>query len=124
MARRSELPLKSELRGTIREHVEPGSQIYTDALKSYRGLTLDGFIRDFIDHAEAYARDAVHTNGLENVWSLMKRSLKGTYVSVEPFHLRAYADEQSFRFNNRKMTDAERFKRRREGHRWEADHVR
>ena len=102
-------PKKGELRGEIGKHVETGSQVYTDALKSYRGLPLDGFIHDFIDHAEAYARGAVHTNGMENFWSLMKRSLKGTYVSVEPFHLQAYADEQAFRFNNRKMTDAERF---------------
>ncbi len=102
-------PKKGVVRGAIAEHVEQGSQIYTDALKSYRGLTLDGFIHDFIDHAESYARGAVHTNGLENFWSLMKRALKGTYVSVEPFHLQAYADEQAFRFNNRKMTDAERF---------------
>jgi transposase-like protein len=89
--------------------VETGSTVYTDALKSYRGLTLDGFIHDFIDHAEAYAKGIVHTNGMENFWSLMKRALKGTYVSVEPFHLQAYADEQAFRFNNREMTDAERF---------------
>ena len=102
-------PKKGVVRGAIAEQVETGSAIYTDALKSYRGLTLDGFTHDFIDHAEAYARGAVHTNGLENFWSLMKRSLKGTYVSVEPFHLQAYADEQAFRFNNRKMTDAERF---------------
>jgi transposase-like protein len=102
-------PKKGVVRGAIAEQVEPGSAIYTDALKSYRGLTLDGFIHDFIDHAEAYARGAVHTNGLENFWSLMKRSLKGTYVSVEPFHLQAYADEQAFRYNNRTMTDGERF---------------
>jgi transposase-like protein len=102
-------PKKGELRGEIGKHVEVGSQIYTDALKSYRGLPLDGFIHDFIDHAEAYARGAVHTNGMENFWSLMKRSLKGTYVSVEPFHLQAYADEQAFRFNERESTDAERF---------------
>lgn len=102
-------PKKGELRGEISKHVETGSAIYTDALKSYRGLPLDGFIHDFIDHAESYARGAVHTNGMENFWSLMKRSLKGTYVSVEPFHLQAYADEQAFRFNERHATDAERF---------------
>src|SRR5580692_6606982 len=102
-------PKKGELRGEIAKHVETGSSVYTDALKSYRGLPDDGFVHDFIDHAEEYARGAVHTNGMENFWSLMKRALKGTYVSVEPFHLQAYADEQAFRFNNRKMTDAERF---------------
>ncbi len=62
-----------------------------------------------IDHTEAYVRGNIHTNGLENFWSLLKRALKGTYVSVEPFHLQAYCDEQVFRFNNRKMTDADRF---------------
>src|SRR5579863_677197 len=102
-------PRKGELRGEIRKHVEVGSPVYTDALKSYRGLTDDGFVHDFIDHAEAYARGAVHTNGMENFWSLFKRSLKGTYVSVEPYHLQAYADEQAFRFNERHATDAERF---------------
>jgi transposase-like protein len=102
-------PRKGELRGEIRKHVETGSRVITDALKSYRGLPDDGFVHDFIDHAESYVQGAVHTNGLENFWSLFKRALKGTYVSVEPFHLQAYADEQAFRFNNRKMTDAERF---------------
>ncbi len=61
-----------------------------------------------IDHAVAYVDGKVHTNGLENFWSLLKRSINGTYVSVEPFHLFRYLDEQSFRFNNRKATDADR----------------
>jgi transposase-like protein len=103
-------PRKQELRAVIAEHVEAGSTVYTDALKSYRGLPNDGFTHEFIDHAEEYVRGAVHTQGLENFWSLMKRSLKGTYISVEPFHLQAYADEQAFRFNNRKdMDDSDRF---------------
>jgi hypothetical protein len=51
----------------------------------------------------------VHTKGLENFWSLLKRSIHGSYVSVEPFHLFRYLDEQAFRFNNRDMTDGERF---------------
>jgi len=98
------------IRTNIIEHVEKGSTVYSDALRSYRNLPVDGFTHEFIDHAEAYARGAVHTNGLENFWSLMKRAIKGTYVSVEPFHLQAYADEQAFRFNNRKeMGDADRF---------------
>lgn len=62
-----------------------------------------------IDHAEAYVDGQIHTNGMENFWSLLKRSIYGTYVSVEPFHLFRYLDEQTFRFNNRKETDAERF---------------
>lgn len=103
-------PRKAELRAEIRNRVSAGAMLYTDALKSYRGLPVDGFAHEFIDHAEAYVRGAVHTNGLENFWSLMKRTLKGTYVSVEPFHLQGYADEQAFRYNNRKdMNDSDRF---------------
>ena len=83
-----------------------GSAIFTDALKSYEGL--DEFQHEVIDHAVAYVNGEVHTNGLENFWSLLKRGLKGTYVSVEPFHLFRYLDEQGFRYNNRKMTDADR----------------
>ena len=100
---------KIELRAEVADNVEQGATVYTDALKSYRGLKLDGFIHDFIDHAEAYVRDQVHTNGLENFWSLLKRALKGTYVSVEPFHLQAYCDERAFRYNNRTMDDLHRF---------------
>ena len=62
-----------------------------------------------MDHAVEYVDGQVHTNGLENFWSLLKRCINGTYVSVEPFHLFRYLDEQAFRFNNRKMTDSERF---------------
>ena len=62
-----------------------------------------------IDHAEAYVRGKVHTNGMENFWSLLKRAIKGTYVSVEPFHLFRYLDEEAFRFNARKATDGKRF---------------
>lgn len=93
----------------IKHHVEKGANLYTDELQSYRDLIAD-YAHEVIDHTEAYVRDrVVHTNGLENFWSLFKRALKGTYVSVEPYHLQAYADEQCFRFNNRKLTDAERF---------------
>jgi len=66
--------------------------------------------KSVIDHAEAYVDGQLHTNGLENFWSLLKRGINGTYVSVEPYHLFRYVDEQAFRFNNRKdMTDADRF---------------
>ena len=84
------------LRTNIVENVEKGSTIYSDALKSYRDLGVDGFVHEFIDHTETYVKGKVHTNGLENFWSLFKRALKGTYVSVEPFHLQAYADEQAY----------------------------
>ena len=100
---------KGELHAEVRQHVAPGSALYTDALKSYEGLGPD-YLHEVIDHAESYVRGKVHTNGLENFWSLLKRALKGTYVSVEPFHLFRYLDEQAFRFNHRKhMTDADRF---------------
>ena len=92
----------------VRKHVEAGSAVYTDQLMSYHGLSAD-YVHGVIDHAERYVDGQVHTNGLENFWSLLKRALKGTYVSVEPFHLFRYLDEQAYRFNNRKMTDAARF---------------
>jgi ISXO2-like transposase domain/Transposase zinc-ribbon domain len=84
------------LQTEIRENVEPGSRLYTDAWA--------------FDHAVEYVRGAVHTNRIENFWSLLKRTIKGTYVSVEPFHLGRYLDEQSFRFNEREDNDAGRFK--------------
>ena len=98
---------KKTLHSEIREHVLAGSALFTDSLKSYEGL--DEFQHEVIDHAMEYVRGEVHTNGLENFWSLVKRGLNGTYVSVEPFHLFRYLDEQAFRFNNRKMDDGERF---------------
>lgn len=99
---------KHHLHREIHEHVAPGSELYTDALKSYDGLDSE-YGHKVVDHAEAYVDGSVHTNRLENFWSLLKRSIKGTYVSVEPFHLFRYLDEQSFRFNERKLTDRERF---------------
>jgi hypothetical protein len=79
----------------VRANVYRGSEVQTDALKSYFGLD-DEYVHKVVDHAECYVKDNVHTNGLENFWSLLKRSLKGTYVSVEPFHLFRYLDEQCF----------------------------
>lgn len=101
---------RPELCGNVRQHVAAGSTVCTDALMSYDDLAHD-YDRQIIDHLECYARGHVHTNGLENFWSLFKRSLKGTYVSVEPFHLYRYCDEQAYRFNERKGTDADRFTR-------------
>ena len=97
------------LSSKVREHVEAGSDVFTDSLASYRDLNPD-FRHQFVDHAERYVDGQVHTNGLENFWSLLKRSIKGTYVSVEPFHLFRYLDEQAFRFNRRGLNDGERFK--------------
>jgi len=99
---------KHQVQAELRQNVEAGSTIYTDALKSYEGL--DEFVHDFVDHTETYVKGSCHTNGMENFWSLFKRALKGTYVSVEPYHLQAYADEQAFRFNNRKCDDVDRFR--------------
>jgi len=100
---------KNELHGLVKSNVEAGSNLYSDDLRSYDGLESE-YIHQMIDHAVAYVEGNVHTNSLENFWSLLKRGLKGTYVSVEPFHLFRYVDEQAFRFNNRlPMKDADRF---------------
>jgi transposase-like protein len=92
----------------VSKHVEDGATVYTDALASYRPLSLY-YQHKVIDHAETYVDGQVHTNGLENYWSLLKRGIRGTYVSVEPFHLFRYLDEQAFRFNERKGKDGDRF---------------
>lgn len=100
---------KRELVGLIRQHVEPGTMLYTDSLPSYKELYRE-YDHGVIDHAVKYVEGRVHTNGIENFWSLLKRSLKGTYVAVEPFHLDRYLDEQTFRYNNRKdLNDGGRF---------------
>lgn len=100
---------KHALHAEIRDNVEPGAALYTDALKSYDGLA--EYQHQVIDHAESYVNGAVHTNRMENFWSLLKRAIKGTYVSVEPFHLFRYLDEQSFRYNERHDKDAQRFQK-------------
>ncbi len=99
---------RETLQGEVRNAVEPGSEVFTDAYVSYKGLDPE-YVHQVIDHAEAYVNGHIHTNGIENFWSLLKRAIKGTYVSVEPFHLFRYLDEESFRFNERKVTDSERF---------------
>jgi transposase-like protein len=99
---------RTALQGEVSKHVEQGSTVYSDALRSYRTLG-ENYIHNVINHAETYVKGTVHTNGIENFWSLLKRSLGGTYISVEPFHLFRYLDEQAFRFNNRKGNDSDRF---------------
>lgn len=99
---------RGPLQDTVRRHVAPGANLYTDALPSYAGLGGE-YVHKVIDHAEEYARGKIHTNGLENFWSLLKRAIKGTYVSVEPFHLFRYLDEEAFRFNQRRDDDGGRF---------------
>jgi transposase-like protein len=99
---------KKTLAPEVRKHVVAGSEVFTDALSSYTDLS-DAYAHQVIDHAECYVKGKIHTNGLENFWSLLKRSIKGTYVSVEPFHLFRYLDEQTYRFNTRKVKDGARF---------------
>jgi len=92
----------------VRRNVRYGQQVFTDAARAYGDLCLTHLHRA-VDHSVAYAKGQVHTNGLENFWSLLKRSIGGTYVAVAPFHLRRYVTEQTFRFNARKGNDANRF---------------
>jgi transposase-like protein len=105
---------KNALQAEVYRHVEAGAALYSDALRSYEGLAGD-YAHQVVDHAVQYVDGRVHTNGLENFWSLLKRGIAGTYVSVEPFHLFRYLDEQMFRFNNRKdengnpLSDSDRF---------------
>jgi transposase-like protein len=101
---------QGELTGIVRKHVRRGSEVMTDELLSYDGLDSE-YAHKVINHAEKYVDGNVHTNRMENFWSLLKRSIKGTYVSVEPFHLFRYLDEQSFRYNERTSTDEERFRK-------------
>jgi transposase-like protein len=91
---------KSTFHAMVKEHVELGSYLSTDDCHSYWGLGKE-YVHQIVDHAERYVDGQVHTNSLENFWSLLKRGLKGTYVAVEPYHLFRYLDEQCFRFNNR-----------------------
>jgi transposase-like protein len=98
--------------GPVHSNVETGAQIITDELASYPYIAAEANLaHEIINHIEGYVREHVHTNGIENFWSCLKRGLNGTYISVEPVHLDRYVDEQVFRFNLRhNHTDAERFK--------------
>ena len=105
--------LKETLQPIIRENVADGAALYTDSMGGYRGLESE-YVHGIIDHAVKYVDGRVHTNGMENFWSLLKRGIGGTYVSVEPFHLFRYLDEQVFRYNHRsgkknKVSDSQRF---------------
>jgi len=104
---------KPTLQGKVNEHIAKGAEVMTDELLSYWGLDKD-YAHKVINHACEYVQGNIHTNGMENFWSLLKRSLGGTYIAVEPFHLSRYLDEQMFRYNHRAtrenpMTDADRF---------------
>ena len=102
------------LQEAILENVTHGSTIYTDKLGAYANLKTLEFVHEAVDHIDEYVRGNIHTNGIENFWSLLKRGLKGTYVAVEPFHLDRYVTEQVFRYNNRAtkgnpLNDGDRF---------------
>jgi transposase-like protein len=100
---------RETLQNEILNSVKYGTTVYTDDAVGYDKLRFR-FVHDVVNHSQEYVRGRVHTNGLENFWSLLKRGLRGTYVAVEPFHLERYVDEQVFRFNNRKdKNDADRF---------------
>jgi len=101
-------PKKKTLDKIVRDNAIKGCRVYTDALASYNNLGSE-YQHFVIDHAVAYVDGIVHTNGMENFWSLLKRTLSGTYVSVEPLHLHRYLDEQAFRFNERRLGDGQRF---------------
>ena len=99
---------KKTLKENIDANVETGSTLHTDAWIAYQSLGAD-YIHKFVDHAVEYVRDGVSTNGLENFWCLLKRTIKWTYVAVNAQHLFRYLDEQTFRFNSRALTDGDRF---------------
>jgi transposase-like protein len=86
-------------------NIEKGSTIYSDGLADYRPLRNMEFVHETVNHVNEYVRGQVHTQGIENFWSLLKRGLRGTYVAVEPFHLDGYVAEQVFRYNNRTTKD-------------------
>lgn len=101
---------RPHIQDVIRKNVEAASTLITDKYSSYQSLEED-YVHKAINHALHYAVGAVHTNGIENFWSLLERTIHGTYVFCEPGHLEAYLDEQAFRFNNRDMNDGQRFQR-------------
>jgi transposase-like protein len=96
---------RQTLQSMVLKNVRYGTNLFTDESRSYKGLD-DKYVHEFVNHIETYVRGQVHTNGLENFWSLFKRHLSGTYVAVEPFHMQKYLDEQVFRYNNRGSKDA------------------
>jgi transposase-like protein len=100
---------RDDVRQIIKESALPGSTIYSDEHGTYSKLNSQGFVHDFVRHAETYVKGAVHTNGIENFWSLLKRCILGTHVSIEPFHTFRYLDEEAFRFNERFGNEQDRF---------------
>jgi transposase-like protein len=101
---------KQAVQGMVHDNVEPGSNLFTDTAPAYVGLDAD-FVHETVNHMVQYVRGKVHTNGLENFWSLLKRMIRGTYIRPDAYHLLAYLDEESFRFNERHGNDGKRFLR-------------
>ncbi len=104
---------RETLQNEILNLVSRGAQVYTDDATAYDSWRRD-FVHEVVNKTESYVRGQVHVQGIENFWSLLKRTLRGTYVAVEPFHLDRYLDEQIFRYENRAtkdnpLTDADRF---------------
>ena len=94
----------------IHAYVEPTATVSTDEHSGYRLLGRT-FNHAVVRHsAGEYVNGNCHTNSIEGFWALLKRSIKGTYISVEPFHLGRYVDEHMFRFNERKTDDGNRFR--------------
>lgn len=105
---------RETLQNEILNQIQKGARLHTDSATAYDLLKAQGYIHEAVNNVKEYVRGEIHTQGIENFWSLLKRSLRGTYVAVEPFHLDAYVTEQVFRFNNRAtkdnpLTDADRF---------------
>jgi transposase-like protein len=105
---------RATLQQAVLDNVQAGSSVYTDQAVAYDNLSKHKYTHEVVNHLQEYVRGRVHTNGMENFWSLLKRGLNGTYVAVEPFHLSRYVDEQAFRYNNRAtkgnpLSDADRF---------------
>ncbi|HEX4039189.1 MAG TPA: IS1595 family transposase [Acidobacteriaceae bacterium] len=103
---------RETLQNEILNHIQAGATVYTDGATGYDNLKVRQFVHETVNHIDEYVRGQVHTQGIENFWSLLKRGLRGTYIAVEPFHLSKYVDEQVFRFNTRiGHTDGTRFQK-------------
>jgi transposase-like protein len=105
---------RETLQNAILDQIQKGSKVYTDRAVGYDNLAVQEYVHETVNHVEEYVRGQIHTQGIENFWSLLKRGLKGTYIAVEPFHLDRYIGEQVFRYNNRAtkdnpLTDSDRF---------------
>jgi transposase-like protein len=96
---------RETLQNVILDNVQKNGHFYTDSATGYKQLNELGYVHEAVNYVKEYVRGRVHTNGMENFWSLLKRSLRGTYVAAEPFHLAQYVDEQVFRYNNRATKD-------------------